>query len=116
MNEGHKQARQHRASAQYSINGKPASIAEIVEASGNKELWKSYLERERDRSSQHRYLERYLGKYVCARDIHWPPGVKSAALRKWRDNGKLRAEHVNGRWYYSLQDLLRAIKEEQNLL
>lgn len=112
MKKGHKQARQFQAWAQYSINGKPASIAEIVEASGNKELWKSYLERDRDPSSQHHYLERYLGKYVSASEIHWPQGMKSAALRKWRNNGKVRAEHVKGRWYYSLQDLLRTIKEE----
>jgi len=105
-------AKKSRPSAQYFINGAPASLAEIAEASGDKEVWRSYLERDRDPSSQHRYLERYLGRHVAASEIHWPPGMKGPALRKWRDSGKVRAEQIRGRWYYSLQDLLRAIKEE----
>lgn len=109
MKKGHKQAKQFQA--EYFVNGKPASIAEIVETSGNKELWKSYLERMCDTSSQQRYLEKYLGKYVTAREIHWPPSMKSSALRMWRRSGKVRAEHIRGHWYYALQDLLKAIKD-----
>ena len=106
------QAKKSRSSAQYFINGAPASLAEIAESSGDKEVWRSYLERDRDPSSQHRYLEKYLGKYVTAGEIHWPPGMRDAALRKWKNSGKVRAEHVRGRWYYSLRDLLTAIREE----
>ncbi|MFO7996923.1 MAG: hypothetical protein R6U93_07300 [Dehalococcoidia bacterium] len=112
MKKGHRQAEQFRPRAEYSINGKAASLAEIAEASGDKEAWRSYLERERDLGSLHRYLEKYLGKYVTAREIHWPPGMRNAALRKWKSSGKVRAEHVRGRWYYSLEDLLRTIREE----
>ena len=106
------QAERSRPSSEYFINGKPASLAEIAEASGDKEAWRSYLERERDPGSLRRYLQKYLGKYVTAREIHWPPGMRNAALLKWKSSGKVRAERIKGRWYYSLEDLLKAIKEE----
>lgn len=107
-----KKAKQSRA--EFFVDGKPASVADIVEASGDKELWKSYLERVRDMSSQQRYLEKYLGRYVTARDIHWPPSMKSSSLRRWKKNSNVRAERIRSRWYYSLQDVLNAIKEEPN--
>jgi len=101
--------------AEFFVDGKPASVADIVEASGDKELWRSYLERVRDVSSQQRYLQKYLGEYVTARDIHWAPSMKSASLRRWKEeNNNIQAEHIRGRWYYSLQDVLNAIKEEPN--
>jgi len=100
-----------RPSAEYFINGTPASLAEVAEASGDKEAWGSYLERTRDPESLNRYLEKYIGKYITAREIQWPPSMRDAALRKWKGGGKVRAEHVGGRWYYSLEDLLKAIRE-----
>ena len=101
----------HTEIAVYTIDGKPASIPQIVEASGDKELWKSYLERV-PHSSPHRYLEKYLGKYVTASEIHWAQSMRDSSLRRWRNNGKVRAEHIRGHWYYSLEDIVRAIKEE----
>lgn len=114
MTKGHKKTRQSQA--EFFVDGKPASLADIVEASGDKELWKAYVERENDGLSLHRYLGKYLGEYVTAREIHWPPSMKSAALRRWKRSGRIRAEHIRSRWYYSLQDILRAIKEEPNCL
>lgn len=112
MTKGHKKAKQHQA--QFFVDGKPASLADMVEASGDKELWKSYLERGSDGLSLHRYLEKYLGEYVTAREIHWPSSMKSSALRRWKKTGMVRAEHIRSRGYYSLQDIFRAIKEEPN--
>jgi len=103
-----------QSQAEFFVDGKRASLADIVEASGDKELWKSYVERENDGLALHRYLGKYLGEYVTAREIHWPPGMKSAALRRWKKSGSVRAEHIRSRHYYSLQDILRAIKEEPN--
>jgi|GEM_PF-6701453 len=63
-------AKKSRSSAQYFVNGTRASLAGIAEAEGDKEVWRSYLERDRDPSSQHRYLEKYLGRYVTASEVH----------------------------------------------
>lgn len=112
MAKAHKKAKQSQA--EFFVDGKLASLVDIVEASGDKELWRSYLERVRDTSSQQRYLEKYLGEYVTVREIHWPLNMKNSALRRWKKSGRVLAEHISGRWYYSLQDILRAIKEEPN--
>lgn len=84
----------------------------MAEVSGDKGVWGSYLEQERDRESLRRYLERHLGEYVTAREIHWPPGMRNAALCKWKSSGRVKAERIKGRWYYALEDLLKASKEE----
>ena len=46
MIERHKRANQSRA--EVFIDGKPASLADIIEASGDKEAWKACLEKRSD--------------------------------------------------------------------
>jgi hypothetical protein len=100
------------ADFEFFIDGKPASLLEIAEASGDESTWKSYLERHRGHNtsiSADRYLKSRLGEYVATHEVS-PAGIQRSTLEKWRKNGEVQAEKLKGRWYYSLQDIIRVIK------
>jgi len=78
----------------YTIDGKPAKLIEVK------------------RRAQDEMRKEALGDYISARDVHNNIGIRAATLRSWRNSGKVRAKRIRGYWYYSSQDLLRAIKEE----
>jgi len=101
-----------RKGYEFFINGKPASLLEIAESSGDDRIWKSFLERHglHRNISADRYLKDKLGDYLSAREIHVLTGIKTRTLNKWRERGVLRSEQLKGRWYYSIRDLIAAIK------
>ena len=101
-----------RKNYEFFINGKPASLLEIAESTGDKRIWKSFLERHglHHNISADRYLKGKLGDYLSARDIHILSGIKTRTLDKWRERGFLQSEQLKGRWYYSIRDLIAAIK------
>jgi len=82
--------------AVYTVDGKPAKLRDI-----------------RSRA-QDTILKQALGDYISARDVHNKVGIRTATLRSWRNSGKVRAERIRGRWYYSLQDVLNVTKKEPN--
>jgi hypothetical protein len=93
---------------EFLMSGKPVSLLEIAESSGDENVWKSFLEKHRlhHSISAHRYLRGKLGEYLNAREITILTGIKGRILRKWRNQGILRAEQLKGRWYYSVRDLV----------
>ena len=97
---------------EFLINGKPASLLEIAESAGDDRIWKSFLERHKlhRNVSADRYLQGKLGEYLSAREITIVTGIKGRILHKWRNQGILQAEQLKGRWYYSVRDLVNAIK------
>ncbi|MBI2832777.1 MAG: hypothetical protein HYX79_11025 [Chloroflexi bacterium] len=97
---------------EFLMDGKPASLLAIAESSGDDAVWKSVLERAgqyRKATADH-YLKAKLGEYLSASEIHSITKIKTSVLDKWRERGLLRAEQLRGRWYYSIKDLLAAIK------
>jgi carbamoylphosphate synthase small subunit len=101
-----------RKAYEFSIEGKPASLLEIAENSGDENVWKSFLERhglQHSMSADH-YLKTKLGQYLSAHEIHILSGIKTRTLNKWRKQGVLQAEQLKGRWYYSVRNLISAIK------
>jgi hypothetical protein len=97
---------------EFLMSGKPVSLLEIAESSGDENVWKSFLERHglHHSVSADRYLRGKLGEYLNAREITIVTGIKGRILRKWRNQGILRAEQLKGRWYYSVRDLVNTIK------
>jgi len=101
-----------RKDYEFFINGKPASLLEIAESTGDERIWKSFLERyglHRNISAD-RYLKGKLGEYLSTREIHVLTGIKTRILNKWRKRGVPQSEKLKGRWYYSIRDLIVAIK------
>lgn len=90
---------------QYFIDGKPASLLEVAENSGDDKVWKSFLESHPHHGIQFtqsagRYLKSKLGgEYMNANEVSASSGIKSRILDKWRNQGILRAEQLNGRWF-----------------
>jgi hypothetical protein len=101
-----------RKNYEFFINGKPASLLDIAESTGDDRIWKSFLERHRLHRdiSADRYLKGKLGDYLGAREIRVLSGIKVRTLDKWRAQGILQAEQLKGRWYYSVKGLIAAIK------
>ena len=101
-----------RKDYEFLMRGKPVSLLEIAEGSGDENVWKSFLERHglHHSVSADRYLRAKLGEYLNAREISIVAGIKGRILRKWRNQGILRAEQLKGRWYYSVRDLANTIK------
>ena len=101
-----------RKEQEFLMNGKPVSLLEIAESSGDEDVWKSFLEKHRlhHSISADRYLRGKLGEYLNAQEITIIAGIKGRILRKWRNQGILRAEQLKGRWYYSVRDLVNTIK------
>jgi len=101
-----------RNTYEFSIEGKPASLLEIAENSGDENVWESFLERHglHHSMSADRYIKTKLGQYLSAHDIHILSGIKPRTLNKWRKRGILQMEQLKGRWYYSVRDLISAIK------
>jgi len=97
---------------EFFTDGKPASLLEIAENSGDESVWKSFLERHglHHSMSADRYLKGKLGEYLSAREISITTGIKTRVLNKWRERGILHSEQLKGRWYYSVRDLISAIK------
>ena len=62
------------------------------------------------RTAADRYLKSKLGEYLSTREIHVLTGIKTRILNKWRKRGVPRSEKLKGRWYYSIRDLIVAIK------
>jgi hypothetical protein len=87
-------------------------LLEIAESAGDDRVWKSFLEGHglHHSVSADRYLRGKLGEYLSAREIGIITGIKGYILHKWRNQGILRAEEIKGRWYYSVRDLVNAIK------
>ena len=114
LKKGYKQTmakKSTRKGYEFFINGKPASLLEIAESSGDDRIWKSFLERHvlHRNTSADRYLKDKLGDYLSAREIHVLTGIKVRTLDKWRAQGMLQAEQLKGRWYYSVKSLIAAI-------
>jgi len=101
-----------RKNYEFFVDGKSASLLEIAESAGDDRVWKSFLERHglHYSVSADRYLRGKLGEYLNAREITIVTGIKGRILRKWRNQGILRAEQMKGRWYYSVRDLVNTIK------
>lgn len=97
---------------EFLMDGKRASLLEIAEGTGDESVWKSFLERHglQSSTSADRYLRGKLGEYLNAREIAIVTGIKGRILRKWRNQGILRAEQLKSRWYYSVKSLITAIK------
>ncbi len=93
------------------INGQPATLGDVAESSGDERVWKAYLEKYtlRHDPSADRYLRGKLGDYIGAGEVHELAGIKPSTLRKWGAKGHVRTEKFRGRWYYSVDDVLRAI-------
>lgn len=104
--------RKKARSYEFFIDGKPASLLEIAENTGDENVWKSFLERHGlyHSMSADRYLKSKLGQYLSAHEIHVLSGIKRCTLNKWRERGVLQAEQLKGRWYYSIRGLISAIK------
>lgn len=102
----------NRENYEFSINGKPASLLEIAESTGDERIWKSFLERHglQRSPSADRYLKGKLGEYLSAHEIKVLSGIKIRVLDKWREQRLLQAEQLKGRWYYSVRRLISAIK------
>jgi hypothetical protein len=101
-----------RIDHEFLIDGKPVSLLEIAESTGDSKVWRSFLDRhqlQHDPSAD-RYLKGKLGEYLSAYEIHTLSGIRIRTLNKWRVKGILQAEHLNSRWYYSVRDLINAIK------
>jgi len=100
-----------RKGYEFFINGRPASLLEIAESTGDVRIWKSFLERHglHRNVSADRYLKDKLGDYLSAHEIHVLTGIKIRIRNKWRERGVLQSEQLGGRWYYSIRDLITAI-------
>jgi hypothetical protein len=94
VTKGRKKAKQPQT--EFFVDGRPARLRDV-----------------RSRT-QDATLKEALGDYISAVELHNKVGIRDATLRRWRNSGKIRAERIRGRWYYSLQDILRDIKEEPN--
>jgi len=101
-----------RKEHEFLMSGKPVSLLEVAESSGDHNVWKSFLERHglHHSVSAERYLKGKLGEYLSAREITIITGIKGRTLRKWKNQGILRAEQLKSRWHYSVRDLVNAIK------
>jgi hypothetical protein len=95
------------------IAGKRASLLNIAESAGG-ETWKYYLETYGNvRKSTAQYLKSKLDDYLSANKIKSLTGIEPSTLNKWRKDGILKSEKINGRWYYSVITVLAAIKSEK---
>jgi len=101
-----------RKEHEFFMNGKPVSLLDIAENSGDENVWKSFLERHglHHSVSADRYLRSKLGEYLSTREISILTGIKGRILHKWRNQGVLQAEQLKSRWYYSVRDLVNSIK------
>lgn len=101
-----------RIDHKFLIGGKPVSLLEMAESTGDSKIWKSFLERHglQRSPSADRYLKGKLGEYLSAHEIHDLAGIRVRTLDKWRVQGILQAEQLKGRWYYSVRGLINAIK------
>lgn len=101
-----------RKEYEFLMDGKPASLLKIAEHTGNENIWKSFLETHglQRNPSADRYLKSKLGDYLSAREIHILTDIKVRTLDKWRARGILHSEQLKGRWYYSIESLVTAIK------
>ena len=60
--------------------------------------------------SAKRYLKEKLSDYLSAQEIKKRTGIKNNILNKWRASGKIESEMLQGRWYYSLKNIVNAIE------
>jgi len=97
------------------MDGKPASLLQIVENSGDDKPWVSFLNTRtgvrRDQSAD-RYLKSKLGDYLSTHDVGTLTGIKPKVLENWRKRGTVQSTQLRGRWYYSVESLLAAIKSD----
>lgn len=97
---------------EYFIDGKAASLLEILENNPDDTVWKSYLEEKglQNSESAKRYIKEKIGDYLSAKEISRRTGITIRVLDKWRAKGNLKAEMLKGRWYYSLKNVIQSIK------
>ena len=101
------------ADYKFLIDRHQASLLEIIESVGDDNIRKSFLSAHtgiKRNLSADRYLKSKLGEYLSAHDIRVLTGIKSDKLGKYRKQGLLRAEKLNGRWYYSVESIVCSIK------
>ena len=101
-----------RGKIEYFIDGKPSSLLDVVENNPDDTVWKSFLEQKglQGSNSVKRYLKEKIGDYLSAREISKRTDISTRILDKWRKNGRIEAEMLKGRWYYSLKSVISAIK------
>jgi hypothetical protein len=97
---------------EYFLDGEPSSLLKIIENNPDDTTWKEYLETNnlQHSGSAKRYLKEKLGDYLSAEEIHKITGTKVSSLDKLRNKGILKSVQLQGKWYYSLKSLLKAIK------
>ncbi len=94
------------------LDGKRVSLWDIVETVGG-ETWKNSLETaHRYRESENRYLKEKLGDYLSAAEIHKLTGIKPSMLDNWRRKGIIESAQLRGKWYYSVNTIIAAIKSQ----
>ncbi len=73
---------------------------------------KSFLKRDYGSSytEANRYLKDKLGDYLSAREIYNRTKIKTRTLNKWTKQGLIQSVQLKGRWYYSIRDIMAAIK------
>jgi len=101
-----------RGKIEYFIDGKPSSLLDVVENNPDDTVWKSFLEQKglQSSNSAKRYLKGKIGDYLSAGEISKRTDISTRILDKWRKNGRIEAEMLKGRWYYSLKSVINAIK------
>ena len=93
------------------INGKKASHIDIIMKVGG-EKYKQFMENEghRYRKLKDRYLTEKLGEYLNAKQVRELTNIKTSHLVSLAKQGKLSAERLRGKWYYSVESLKNVIK------
>jgi ribosomal protein S6 len=93
------------------IRGKSSSVEEVA-IHGGYDTWKSYLETAdlHHSESGDRYLKEKLGDYRSGHYLHTKIGIEPSKLEKLRKTGKISAEKLKGRWYYSVESLIENLK------
>jgi len=104
--------KKEREKIEYFIDEKPSSLLDVVENNPDDTVWKSFLEQKglQGSNSAKRYLKGKIGDYLSAGEISKRTDISTRILDKWRKNGRIEAEMLKGRWYYSLKSVINAIK------
>jgi hypothetical protein len=90
---------------------KPAGFLEIAEARGI-DKWRAYLDEHRKgyKSEANRFLETQLGDFISSTELNACARIDAREIAKLRKISRIRSEKLKGRWYYSLADVLAALK------
>ena len=91
-------------------HGKGAAWFHIANEKDKNDL-KKYLEKGRCSKEQaHLFLTEVLGDYLSTSDLKRIAGMDLSEMKSLRETHPVRAENFKGKWYYSAEDVIKALK------